>query len=107
MRRKGEWRYTIYDSLDRVTEEGVCGLPAGFEKVRLLMQSSTDITPYISNKRFMRIVEYYSSVDLPSGFEQTLPSIEASGEGCLTLPRRELLAGIGSAAAAVCVGCIA
>mgnify|MGYP004507395623 FL=1 len=98
MRRKGEWRYTIYDSLDRVTEEGVCGLPAGFEKVRLLMQSSTDITPYISNKRFMRIVEYYSSVDLPSGFEQTLPSIEASGEGCLTLPRRELLAGIGSAA---------
>ena len=98
MRRKGEWKYIIYDSLDRVTEEGVCGLPDGFEKVRLQMQSSTDITPHISDRRFLRSVEYYSSADLPAGFEQVLPGMEASGEGCLTLPRREILSVIGGQA---------
>ena len=98
MRKRSEWKYTIYDSLDRVTEEGTCHMTADFEDVRLQMQSSTDIASHVSDRQFLQSMEYYSSVDLPSGFEQVFIDMDVSGEGCLTLPRRELLSGIGGPA---------
>ena len=62
------YRYTIYDSMDRIVEEGIGRLDPALETARTSIMAGAEIKTKLSQTVPLRTCTYYKSGDFPDGY---------------------------------------
>ena len=93
MREAGLYRYTVYDSMGRVTEEGYASSGKSPQQIRSeLRLEDAQIKSILSQTTPLRVCEYYSGSVLPGGFvpeSGVAESGDVTASGCRTLLKKE------------------
>lgn len=93
----GKWQYTLYDAMDRVTEEGYAGLANSEATVRAQLEnaagnSATLLNACLTGKAVTRTAIYWESAGTLTGFVPISGlSLYQNGNYCRTLLAQETL----------------
>ena len=63
MLNKGYWRYTQYDAMDRVVEEGLCKTTYSIASLRSYLYNYTNLTNMLYGKVILHTYDYYNATN--------------------------------------------
>ena len=88
----GKYRYVMYDTMDRVVQEGYASLNSSIENIRNAQRGNVSLSYFLTEKMVTRTLSYYTAENVPA---LSLPSASRACRDdidygrCLTLPAVE------------------
>ena len=90
----GKYRYTVYDSMDRIIQEGYSYLVTSLDIIRNALRNNAPVLPLLTDRMVTRTVTYYTPSDTVAvtSHPQSRAYIQGiSYDGCMNMPMTEVV----------------
>ena len=94
MQLNGKYKYIMYDTMDRVVQEGYASLNNSIENVRNAQRGNVSLSYFITDKLITRTLSYYAEENAPTlsiSSNSRACRDDINYEHCLTLPAVETI----------------